>query len=190
PLLLRKEPSRHLHPSAVQPDRRLGDVEGDAHREDPLLNGPINPFAFWSSAAPWLALLAFGLAVALLHARPHERTTYLTTLWFFLVGFAGEASASLVWALNFTDAAGTVHSLSRFVASIALIRLGGFTAFRLLLPLAGSRLPRIAEDLAIVGLYVVYGFVQLRAAGLDLSSLVTTSAILTAVIAFAMQDTL
>jgi len=154
------------------------------------LNGAINPFAFWSSAAPWLALLAFGLAVALLHARPRERATYLNTLWFFLLGFAGEASASLVWALNFPDAAGTVHSLSRFVASIALIRLGGFTAFRLLLPLAGSRPPRIAEDLAIAGLYVVYGFVQLRAAGLDLSSLVTTSAILTAVIAFAMQDTL
>ena len=39
-------------------------------------------------------------------------------------------------------------------------------------------------------MYVVYGFVQLRGAGLDLSSIVTTSAILTAVVAFAMQDTL
>ena len=38
--------------------------------------------------------------------------------------------------------------------------------------------------------YVGYGLVQLRGAGVDLGSLVTTSAILTAVIAFAMQDTL
>ena len=37
---------------------------------------------------------------------------------------------------------------------------------------------------------MVYGFAQLRGAGLDLSSIVTTSAILTAVVAFAMQDTL
>jgi small-conductance mechanosensitive channel/CRP-like cAMP-binding protein len=154
------------------------------------LNGTPSPFAFWSSAAPWLALLAFGLTIALLHARPQERTTFLNTLWLFLVGFAGEAAASLVWALNFPEAAGTVHAISRFVASIALIRLGGFAAFRLLLPLVGSNPPRIIEDLAIVGLYVVYGFVQLRGAGLDLSSIVTTSAILTAVLAFAMQDTL
>jgi len=154
------------------------------------LNGTASPFGFWTSAAPWLALVAFGLAVALLRARPAERATYLNTLWLFLVGIGGEAAASLIWALNFVDAAGTVHAISRFVASIALIRLCGFAAFRLLLPLAGSRPPRIAEDLTIVAVYVVYGFAQLRGAGLDLSSIVTTSAILTAVIAFAMQDTL
>ena len=96
----------------------------------------------------------------------------------------------LIWALNFTDAASTVHAISRFVASIALIRLLGFTVFRLLLPLAGSQPPRIVEDLGIVAVYVIYGFAQLRGAGLDLSSIVTTSAIPTAVVAFAMQDTL
>ena len=154
------------------------------------MNGTSSPFAFWSSAAPWLALLAFGLTFALLHARPHERATFLNTLWLFLLGIAGEAAASLLWALNFLEAASTVHTIFRFVAAIALIRLSGFAAFRLLLPLVGSRLPRIVEDLAIVGVYVIYGFAQLRGAGLDLSSIVTTSAILTAVVAFAMQDTL
>ena len=165
-------------------------MEGHADRKDPLLNGHASPFSFWTSAAPWLALLAFALAFALLHARPHERPTFLNTLWLFLVGLAGEAAASVVWALNFTEAAATVHSIFRFVSSIALIRLGGFAAFRLLLPLAGTRPPRIVEDLAIVGVYVIYAFAQLRGAGLDLSSIVTTSAILTAVLAFAMQDTL
>ena len=87
------------------------------------MNGTPSPFAFWSSAAPWLALVAFGVTIALLHARPAERATYLNTLWLFLAGIAGEAAASLIWALNFTDAAGTMHSISRFVASIALIRL-------------------------------------------------------------------
>ena len=154
------------------------------------MNGTSSPFVFWSSAAPWLALVAFGLTVALLHARPQERATFLNTLWLFLLGFGGEAAASAIWALNFPEAASTVHTIFRFVSSIALIRLAGFAAFRLLLPLIGSRPPRIVEDLAIVGLYVVYGLAQLRGAGLDLSSIVTTSAILTAVVAFAMQDTL
>jgi small-conductance mechanosensitive channel/CRP-like cAMP-binding protein len=154
------------------------------------LNGAASPFAFWASAAPWLALLAFGLTAGLLYARPQERSSFLNTLWLFLCGLAGEAAASLIWALNFTEAAATVHAIARFVSVLALIRLAGFAAFRLLLPLAGSRPPRIVEDLGIVAVYVIYGFAQLRGAGLDLSSLVTTSAILTAVIAFAMQDTL
>jgi small-conductance mechanosensitive channel len=154
------------------------------------LNAAPSPFAFWSSAAPWLALIAFGLAIALLYARPQERASFLNMLWLFLFGIAGEAAASLIWALGFPGAAGTVHALARFVAVIALIRLAGFAAFRLLLPLAGSQPPRIFEELSVIAAYVIYGFAQLRAAGLDLSSLVTTSAILTAVLAFAMQDTL
>jgi small-conductance mechanosensitive channel len=154
------------------------------------VNGVASPFAFWTSAAPWLALMAFAITVALLHARPSERTQYLNTLWLFLVGLGGEAASSLVWALNFSDAAATMHAISRFVASIALIRQLGFFAFRMVLPVIGSHPPRIVEDLGIVAVYVIYGFAQLRGAGLDLSSIVTTSAILTAVVAFAMQDTL
>ena len=154
------------------------------------MNGAPGPFAFWSSSAPWLALLALGLAMALLYVRPQERATFLNTLWLFLAGIAGEAAASLVWRLGFPEAAGTVHGIFRFVSVIALIRLGGFAVFRLLVPLVGKQPPQIGEDLAIVAGYVIYGFALLRGAGLDLSSLVTTSAILTAVIAFAMQDTL
>ena len=58
------------------------------------MNGAASPFSFWSSAAPWLALVAFALTVWLLRARPAERATYLNTLWLFLVGIGGEAAAS------------------------------------------------------------------------------------------------
>jgi small-conductance mechanosensitive channel/CRP-like cAMP-binding protein len=130
-----------------------------------------------------LVAVALILAVLLMRTRPQERSVYLNTLWLFLVGFVVEALADYFgWA--------TAMTVARVVAAIAMIRLTGFFAFRLLLPAVRRPLPRIVEDLAIVGIYVVYGFVQLRGAGLDLSSLVTTSAILTAVIAFAMQDTL
>ena len=148
------------------------------------------PFAFWSSAAPWLALAALGLAVALLHARPQERPTFLNTLWLFLTGIAGQAAAQLIWALGFPDAAATVHAIFRFVSAIALIRLAGFAAFRLLLPLIGCTRRASSRTSPSWRVYVIYGLAQLRGAGLDLSSIVTTSAILTAVIAFAMQDTL
>jgi small-conductance mechanosensitive channel len=130
-----------------------------------------------------LIVVALILAALLLRTRPQERSVYLNTLWLFLLGMGVEALADFAaWP--------TVMNVSRIVAAIAMIRLTGFFVFRLLLPALRRPLPRIVEDLAIVGIYVVYGFVQLRAAGLDIASLVTTSAILTAVVAFAMQDTL
>jgi small-conductance mechanosensitive channel len=138
----------------------------------------------------WLTLIALILTGALLHKRPHERVTFLNTLWIFMMGLAGEAAAVALLAFDFPRAAATVYTIFRILAALALIRLFGFAVFRLLLPLTGRRPPRILEDLAIIVGYVIYGFVQLRGAGLDLSSIVTTSAILTAVIAFAMQDTL
>ena len=141
-------------------------------------------------ALTWLTLTALVLTVALLRTRPHERVTFLNTLWLYMIGLAGQAAAVALGAFEFPRAAGVVYTIFRILSAVALIRMCGFTLFRLLLPLAGKRPTRIIEDLAIVIAYVGYGLVQLRGAGVDLGSLVTTSAILTAVIAFAMQDTL
>src|SRR5580765_5146874 len=146
--------------------------------------------ALLHSEVAWLTLLALALAVLLLRFRPAERSVYLNTLWLFLIGVVGQAGALAFEALAFPGIASVMHTIFRIVAAIALIRLVGFGLFRLLLPLMGRVLPRIVEDVVILALYVIYGFVQLRGAGVDLSSIVTTSAILTAVIAFAMQDTL
>ena len=145
---------------------------------------------FWDSGALYLTVVALFLTWALLRITPAERSVYLNTLWLFLFGVVGEAVAALLSTFDMPQAAATVHTVFRIVSVVALIRIGGFAAFRLLLPFMGRSPPRIVEDVAIVVVYVVYGFVQLRGAGVDLSSIVTTSAILTAVIAFAMQDTL
>ena len=144
---------------------------------------------FLYSEVAWLLVIAFVLAIALIRFRPADRSVYLNTLWVFLLGVVGQAAAIALDSVV-PGAAAVVYTFSRLVSAIALIRLFGFAIFRLVLPLAGKEWPRIIEDVVILGLYVIYGFVQLRAAGLDLSSIVTTSAILTAVLAFAMQDTL
>jgi small-conductance mechanosensitive channel/CRP-like cAMP-binding protein len=139
----------------------------------------------------WTLLAALALAIVLLRFRPPiERPVYLNTLYLFLAGLAGQIVGVVLGALAFSAAAGWVESLFRIVAAIALIRLGGLALFRVFLPAVGRVPPRIVEDLVVLVAYIVYGFAKLRGAGVDLSSLVTTSAILTAVIAFAMQDTL
>ena len=145
---------------------------------------------YWRAEAPALAVLALVLTVLLLRARPHERGVYLNTLWLFLAGLAGQAAAVGLQYFGFAGGAQVTHTVFRIVTAVAFIRVLGFALFRLALPMVGRQPPRIIEDLAIIVVYVGYGFAQLRAAGVDLGSLITTSAILTAVIAFAMQDTL
>ena len=148
------------------------------------------PKHFWDSEAPYLTVAALFLTGALLRARPAERAVYLNTLWLFFLGIGGQAVGALLLAMDAPEVGSTVYSVFRIVSAVALIRLSGFAFFRLFLPFLGRTPPRIIEDVAIVIIYVIYGFVQLRGAGVDLSSIITTSAILTAVIAFAMQDTL
>jgi small-conductance mechanosensitive channel len=142
------------------------------------------------TAMAWLTMVALILTGALLRARPQERVTFLNTLWLFMMSLAGQAAAYALGAFDFPRTGAAVHTVFRILAAVSLIRLFGFALFRLGLPLMGKNPTRILEDLAIIAAYVAYGFVQLRGAGVDLGSLVTTSAILTAVIAFAMQDTL
>jgi len=146
--------------------------------------------ALWYSEAAWLLLFALVLCGLLLRFRAGERAVFLNTLWLFLAGLAGRGVALAFGELELAGAAAWVDDAARIVCAIAVIRLAGFTLFRLVMPRVGREPPRIVEDLVIVVAYVVYGFAQLRGAGVELSSLVTTSAVITAVIAFSMQDTL
>jgi small-conductance mechanosensitive channel len=83
-----------------------------------------------------------------------------------------------------------LHEASIIGAGIALIRLSGLLIFRIVLPRARMTPTRIAEDFFVIIAYIGWGMVRLRYAGLDLGSIVATSAMITAVVAFAMQDTL
>ena len=145
---------------------------------------------FWSSELPYVIVIALVLTVVLLRARPGDRSSYQNTLWLFLFGILGQAAGLGAAKLGFDTAARVFDILFRIVWTIALIRIAGFALFRLVLPKLGKPLPRIIEDLAIIVVYTVYGLSQLRHAGVDLTGIIATSAIITAVLAFAMQDTL
>jgi len=145
---------------------------------------------FWSTELPYVIVVALVLTGLLLRARPGERSSYLNTLWLFVFGIAGQAAGLGATKLGFDTAAGVLDVLFRIVWTIALIRLAGFAFFRFALPKLGRSLPRIIEDLVLIAVYTAYGLSQLRHAGVDLTGILATSAIITAVLAFAMQDTL
>lgn len=87
-------------------------------------------------------------------------------------------------------AAGIAADVASVLVGVVLVRLAVLFVFRVVLGALGAEPPRIAEDLATVGLVAGWGFLWLRLSGMDPTSLFTTSAIVTAVVAFSMQDTL
>lgn len=145
---------------------------------------------FWREETLPLLLMVLGLAAIMLHYCKDERKSLFNTLGFSLFCLIGQFAGSLIHALQFTNAAAAIHEAFVIGAGIALIRLWGLLIFRIVLPLIKLSPPRIAEDIIVIAAYAVWGMVRLRYAGLDLGSIVATSAMITAVVAFAMQDTL
>lgn len=137
-----------------------------------------------------LALVTLLLGAALYRYHADSRRRLRHALWIALLLFAllrfavwmGSDSRAMSWTL--------LSEVCVVLLGLTLIRVWGMVVFRLALPLAHLTPPRILEDIVVAVGYLAWGLVLLRQAGLDLSQIVTTSAVITAVLAFAMQDTL
>jgi small-conductance mechanosensitive channel len=112
------------------------------------------------------------------------------TAAFFLLCLLGELGVAAMHGLGWTMVADSLYEIFLIGVGIALIRFGGLLVFRIVIPLLHIGAPRILEDITVFAAYGVLGFVRMRYAGFDPSQIVATSAVITAVVAFAMQDTL
>lgn len=145
----------------------------------------------WHPAYPGtLLLIALFMLLLMRTARPPVLHLLRTTLIFMtLFGLLVLATGILAWTGN-SHAAPLADSVATLILGLLVIRLGGLSLFRVLLPAIRLQTPRILEDILIVIGYLVWGLIRLRYAGLDLGSLVATSAVITGIVAFSMQDTL
>ena len=108
-----------------------------------------------------------------------------------LIGFVlVELLALGLNGLNYQRAASLLASVAMVGVGAVLIRLSVFGLFRAALPVLRFDPPRIVEDLVTTGLAAAWLLIWLHVVGVDLGSLITTSAVITGVIAFSMQDTL
>ncbi|MBI5258185.1 MAG: mechanosensitive ion channel family protein [Burkholderiales bacterium] len=146
--------------------------------------------AFWRAETPYLLGATLLLALLLYRCLPGGRATLRHTLAFFALMLVLQALGA-VFALRQQPAvARGLHEAALLGGGVVLIRLAGLAGFRVLLPALRLPTPGILEDIVVIGAYLLWGMVRLSWAGVELSSLVATSAVITAVIAFAMQDTL
>ena len=100
------------------------------------------------------------------------------TLWVFVsVTGLREPTGGLIPIFVLVYGAAVMHAL-------------GIATFRYLLPRLKVHAPRIVQDVAMAAAYFGWGVVNLSWNGVNISSIVATSAVLTAVIGFSLQDTL
>lgn len=145
---------------------------------------------FWQEDVPYVVTLAVLITLILLRVLPAEQRRITNTFGFFALAVLGQLGGALVGALGFKRSGDVLFEFMLFGAGLALINLLGLLLFRVLLPRIRIGVPRILEDVLVILAYAAWGMVRLRYSGVELGSLVTTSAIITAVLAFAMQDTL
>lgn len=145
---------------------------------------------FWRHEQPYVIGLALVLALLVLRALPEDRYTLRQTMVFFLLCLGGQAAAGVLHGMGWGNVAAGLGEVAIVGAGMAIIRLGGMVLFRVLLPALRYSAPRILEDITVILAYFFWGAIRLRYAGMDLSGIVATSAVMTAVIAFSMQDTL
>ncbi|MGL5606772.1 MAG: mechanosensitive ion channel family protein, partial [Aeromonas veronii] len=149
------------------------------------------PTLIWIGEHPFWTLLTLSLMLIHFWRRPGQRRELLSELSFVMI------SAVVILLIQLEGGWFKLplpHQLlieiSTLLAGLILVKIWGILLFEFLLPLCHVRIPRIIADIVITIGYIGWGLFRLYASGMALGEIVTTSAVITAVIAFAMQDTL
>lgn len=146
--------------------------------------------ALWRDETPYVFGFAVFMGAVLYRFLANGRVTLKHTLLFFVFWLLLDVVAAIFAARYEVTIAAALHQAALLGLGLVLIRLSGLVVFRVVLPALRVQAPRILEDIVVIGGYVLWVLVRLSYAGVELSSLVATSAVITAVLAFAMQDTL
>ena len=146
----------------------------------------------WYSNPVILAAIAVGCVLQLIIARtlPEGRRTLRTHA---VIAGGGLLLTLLAHWLPPLGPTGGVDVLSELLVAgwgVLLIRIVGIALFRILMPALKLGQPRILHELVFLLACTAWALVRLRSAGLNLGGIVTTSAAITAIVAFSMQETL
>jgi small-conductance mechanosensitive channel len=106
------------------------------------------------------------------------------------LAFLLAAMAGVMGTMGAASPGNVLQLASLLALLLAVVALGGMVVFDAVLPRLRIDVPSIVRDLVLVVLAVAIGMGFLRLAGLDVFSLVTTSAVLTAIVGLALQNTI
>jgi small-conductance mechanosensitive channel/CRP-like cAMP-binding protein len=142
----------------------------------------------------WLVLAFFSIATLLFYFLPNERARVRSGVFLFMLSLVGLLAASLMLQLGARPDHPSyiwMRCASSLMTGIAIINVASVFLFAVALRKARLEPPRIAQDLLIAFAYIAVAIALLRGvAQVDVGGIVATSAILTAVIGFSLQETL
>lgn len=146
----------------------------------------------------WVVLGFIVAACALFAFVPVERMRVRGSVFLFTLSFLGMLTSGMLLSYG-ADPKGmspqsTAYRWTKwaalFVEAVAIINLTSVLVFDVLLDAIRLKPPRIMRDLMIAFTYIIVAITLLSQSGVDLTGIVATSAVITAVIGFSLQDTL
>lgn len=144
------------------------------------------------AALPWLVVIFILAALVLLFSKPEERMRIRTALLLFTVALGSFLLAAALLSYGLPDTSLTFKA-TRWVARIflwlAVVNVATVVIFDLLLEPLRLKPPRIMRDFLLALAYIVVT-IAILSRDTDLTGIVATSAVLTAVIGLSFQDTL
>ena len=144
------------------------------------------------AAFPWVVLVFIVGALALFILRPLDRMRIRTAILLFAFALIGLFAAAALVSSGVNPASPSYKWLkwaARFFEWLALVNVAGIFVFEILLDALRLKPPRIMRDLLLALSYVVVA-ITILSRDVDLTGIIATSAVLTAVIGLSFQDTL
>src|SRR3984893_18318599 len=142
----------------------------------------------------WVVLIFIGGALGLMALKPSERVRIRNGLFLFALSFVGLLGVGSL-ASHGIDSNHQIYRWLDWAALVclwlAIINVASVLVFEVVLDPLRLKPPRIMRDLLLAVAYVVAVVALLSVAGrVDLTGIIATSAVLTAIIGLSFQDTL
>lgn len=141
----------------------------------------------------WVAICFMLVAAALFALVPQERMRTRNAVLLFAVAFAGLLIVAMLGTYGVAPHSAPyrwTRWASLFIASVAIVNLVSVLLFDVALDAVRLKPPRIMRDLLLAFAYIIIALSLLSQSGVDLTGIVATSAVITAIIGFSLQDTL
>lgn len=135
-----------------------------------------------------LAFVIAALAVAAIFRK--ERPQVGQSIVLLAIAFAARGAELLSAQLKYEASARMCDFIALLLQGMAFLNLGLAAAFGLLLAAVRCEPPRILRDLAKAFVYFAFALYLLSTRQVDLTGIVATSAVVTAVVGFSLQDVL
>ena len=145
-----------------------------------------------ATAFPWVVIFFIAGALALFILRPLERMRIRTAILLFAFGLVGLIAAAALVSSGVSTASPFykwIRWAARFFEWIALVNVASVFIFEVFLDALRLKPPRIMRDLLLALSYIVIA-ITILSRDVDLTGIIATSAVLTAVIGLSFQDTL